>query len=276
MGRLQVSGFRYYSPELGRWPSRDPIGERGGVNLCGFVGNRPINQMDAQGQAPTTICGIDGSGNAVYCPDPPPCYNCPEVPDAPPDPLFDTRVKFMKWYRGERDDEWYRDLPKCPCRLATECYSRPDYSTPGVQNATKGYVRWVVPVNEDRSKWKGVNQYISGWDERFHPGGEMSLRSEKKKAEPGKGSTNQCIYNSRGQLITEAPAMGTVDKRDPRHFPSDVDPVKWAAMLDGFWDTTGGPLWSGRIEAGASGKYVKMYFEKRPPWNKNCPSVSAK
>jgi proteasome lid subunit RPN8/RPN11 len=26
-GRLQVSGLRYYSPELGRWPSRDPIGD---------------------------------------------------------------------------------------------------------------------------------------------------------------------------------------------------------------------------------------------------------
>jgi hypothetical protein len=28
---LRMSGARYYNPNLGRWPSRDPIGERGGT-----------------------------------------------------------------------------------------------------------------------------------------------------------------------------------------------------------------------------------------------------
>ena len=36
-------GYRYYDPVTGRWPSRDPIGERGGVNLYGFVGNDGVN-----------------------------------------------------------------------------------------------------------------------------------------------------------------------------------------------------------------------------------------
>ena len=31
------------------WPSRDPIGERGGVNLYGFVGNNPITGIDLFG-----------------------------------------------------------------------------------------------------------------------------------------------------------------------------------------------------------------------------------
>jgi RHS repeat-associated protein len=34
-------GYRYYDPSTGRWPSRDPIGEKGGVNLYGMVGNKP-------------------------------------------------------------------------------------------------------------------------------------------------------------------------------------------------------------------------------------------
>jgi len=42
-------GFRYYSPDLGRWMSRDPIGELGGVNLYGFVGNDPVNGFDVLG-----------------------------------------------------------------------------------------------------------------------------------------------------------------------------------------------------------------------------------
>jgi hypothetical protein len=35
----------------GRWPSRDPIRERGGINLYGFVGNNPINAIDVLGNA---------------------------------------------------------------------------------------------------------------------------------------------------------------------------------------------------------------------------------
>ncbi|MFN0138233.1 MAG: RHS repeat-associated core domain-containing protein [Phycisphaerae bacterium] len=36
---LSYYGYRYYSARLGRWLSRDPIGEVGGINLYGFVGN---------------------------------------------------------------------------------------------------------------------------------------------------------------------------------------------------------------------------------------------
>lgn len=40
----------YYNPEQGRWLSRDPIAEEGGVNVYGFVGNDPINYIDLLGQ----------------------------------------------------------------------------------------------------------------------------------------------------------------------------------------------------------------------------------
>ena len=41
--------FRHYAPELGRWPSRDPIEERGGINLYAFARNDGINGWDALG-----------------------------------------------------------------------------------------------------------------------------------------------------------------------------------------------------------------------------------
>jgi len=47
-------GYRYYNPEMGRWVNRDPIGERGGVNLYGFVFNSPVNFIDDLGQTPRT------------------------------------------------------------------------------------------------------------------------------------------------------------------------------------------------------------------------------
>ena len=42
-------GHRYYDPRNGRWSSKDPIGENGGMNLYGFVENRPIERWDIVG-----------------------------------------------------------------------------------------------------------------------------------------------------------------------------------------------------------------------------------
>jgi RHS repeat-associated protein len=41
--------YRYYDPSTGRWPSRDSIGEEGGVNLYAFVGNDAVNKWDVLG-----------------------------------------------------------------------------------------------------------------------------------------------------------------------------------------------------------------------------------
>jgi RHS repeat-associated protein len=46
---LYYYGFRFYEPNLQRWLNRDPIGERGGINLYGFVGNSPVNYVDPYG-----------------------------------------------------------------------------------------------------------------------------------------------------------------------------------------------------------------------------------
>jgi RHS repeat-associated protein len=48
-------GYRFYHPALGRWASRDPIGERGGLNLYGFVGNDGIRERDMIGLKRLTL-----------------------------------------------------------------------------------------------------------------------------------------------------------------------------------------------------------------------------
>ena len=47
---LYYYGFRWYDAGTGRWVSRDPIGERGGVNLFEFVENAPTLGIDPLGQ----------------------------------------------------------------------------------------------------------------------------------------------------------------------------------------------------------------------------------
>jgi RHS repeat-associated protein len=46
---LYYYGYRYYDPVTGRWPSRDPIGERGGANLYGFLINDSLSHVDFLG-----------------------------------------------------------------------------------------------------------------------------------------------------------------------------------------------------------------------------------
>ena len=48
-------GYRHYDPRLGRWLSRDPLGEEGGVNLYAYCGNDPVNRHDPLGLAITWI-----------------------------------------------------------------------------------------------------------------------------------------------------------------------------------------------------------------------------
>jgi RHS repeat-associated protein len=44
-------GFRFYNADLGRWLSRDPIRERGGLNLYQFVRNQPSRFIDPTGES---------------------------------------------------------------------------------------------------------------------------------------------------------------------------------------------------------------------------------
>jgi RHS repeat-associated protein len=78
---LYYYGYRFYNPEIGRWASRDPSSEKGGLNLYGTVWNSPIRYADPLGLAPQ-LCGIDSNGMPIYCDDPPPCHgHCPPPTD---------------------------------------------------------------------------------------------------------------------------------------------------------------------------------------------------
>ncbi|TWT45268.1 tRNA3(Ser)-specific nuclease WapA precursor [Phycisphaerae bacterium RAS1] len=63
-------GERYYDARMGRWISRDPIAEAGGVNVYEYVSNAPIARVDYHGTCPA---------------DPP--HGGP-LPSTPPPPLW--------------------------------------------------------------------------------------------------------------------------------------------------------------------------------------------
>ena len=89
---LYYFGYRYYSPRLGRWVSRDPIAERGSLNLYAYVRNRPTAITDPMGLQETT-----SQPTSQSC-----CYCGPDITQA----IIDHLNAFVARRRG--------DLPAWP------------------------------------------------------------------------------------------------------------------------------------------------------------------
>ncbi len=64
---LNYYGYRYYDPKDGRWLNRDPMGEKGGLNLYGFVGNDRVNRSDFLGlQCGPAGYAMDGHAGTFF------------------------------------------------------------------------------------------------------------------------------------------------------------------------------------------------------------------
>jgi RHS repeat-associated protein len=55
---LYYYGYRHYDPSTGRWLSKDPLQERGGINLYAMVGNDPLGLWDLLGLQ-ASVCDQD-------------------------------------------------------------------------------------------------------------------------------------------------------------------------------------------------------------------------
>jgi RHS repeat-associated protein len=132
-------GYRYYSSATGRWVSRDPIGERGGLCIYGFVRN------DA-------ICRIDLLGNQECCgprePHKPsdPLDICAAGPPAPPKPGDKDRM--------HPDPDWFKNPPDegkpCCCTPAAKLlrFYRTD-PPPTIGEKDSAGRKWTINMSVD-------------------------------------------------------------------------------------------------------------------------------
>jgi RHS repeat-associated protein len=196
-GLYQVR-HRYLHPTLGRWLSRDPIGEVGfetlrhgranvhgaGPNGYAYVRNQPLQK-------------VDPLGLAEHWPTWPPILPPSKPIPFKPCPPFDCK----KWANENKD--WLAGLPDCPCSIN----GNPD---PNV---------WYNPGPADQS---------------YHPGASQCMRS--KPATDG-GPGQQCCYDTSSNLITGGAGAGTPDKVAPvgpvdalDHYFYDVVPFNKCAL----------------------------------------------
>ena len=250
---LVYYNYRYYSPELGRWINRDPIGEAGGLNLYNMLKNNAISQIDQYGL--WDDMQDQTNPNSPFNPNNP--YNT--LP--PPLTLLE---KFMEWYNNEKNNmNWVKRLKPCPKHITKDIFAPIEESLDYYLNATNRnqvptlwnsqYMKRII-ANPDPNEWElqSTSNFLHpfAWvGPRYHPGGAYELRTKRPSNYGGSG--NQCIYDKCGNLITEIPTAGTADKVSPNssmflHRNQDVIPFDWAQKLG--------------LE------YIYLYYEVRPSW----------
>ena len=73
--KLQYNRNRYYSSEMGRWLTKDPLGYKDGMNMYAYVHNNPMMNTDAYGLLSITPGGggagsgssSESCGFSIYC-----------------------------------------------------------------------------------------------------------------------------------------------------------------------------------------------------------------
>ncbi len=160
---LVYYNYRYYSPELGRWLSRDPIGElklfdssMKFYKLYVFVDNQPITNTDYLGLAPTSkktkerskrncyACARGGGEDYIIIPSLEDEKKSPKMADIPKIPDFDAITK--------------REPPKGCIKRQTPC-------PPPHTRVVRLYF-WKdpsIPFGWDFHAW-GKNEGDKGWE----------------------------------------------------------------------------------------------------------------
>ena len=217
---------RDYRPWHGRWINRDPIGEVGGVNLYGFVGNDAANRQDKEGlytlqdaRNSLRIRGIAPEATKTYV------TSGRGIVGPVPIEVYSDQQVFDEWYRLEKvraRKEWWRGLEECPPRLCVVRRSE--------RWSNRSYAKNVFAKNPE--KWQEPER-PSNAELDLHPETIWSIRTKAGSSR----HANQCTYDAEGLLLRTPPDHGTVDWYHPKYFPGhyrhDVEPVYLANRLDG-------------------------------------------
>ncbi len=204
-------GKRYYNSNLGRWITRDPIEEEGGLNLYGFVQNDPVNWIDAFGTYTIDDAVKSLQKKGVLPPIASPGMSNTRLP------IYTDSQKFNEWLLlEEKLGSWWTALPKCPEKICLKSKEKAE--------------------NPDKNIWSDPNTDFTGGVilSSFHPGAKFELRTIRGVT--GAPHGNQCTYDCDGNLIRSIPAAGSVDLYGPNndfgsHQDHDVATYKLAEKL---------------------------------------------
>ena len=177
--RLVYYGYRFYAPELGRWPNRDPIGEIGGENMYCIANNDTVLFYDILGMRVDKDLGkINCSGWAVG-------ENCGVYPLGNRDGKKPTANQSASEMLAEYGFNCTKTADKCECacdetRLVFYIYNydhNPDKKDPFTD-------KWI---NSDLNDWhairaeKGCDNPCQSDGHKFDPEGSACCTKESRE-----------------------------------------------------------------------------------------------
>jgi RHS repeat-associated protein len=139
---LNLTFYRAYNPALGRWLSRDPIGEAGGVNLYGYVGNDPLNEIDPLGLDARTVSMQIGFYRFSVS------FHVPSTDYLPGEADHEAQHRYDWWY-----------YPSMPGWIAEQ----------------RGFQAQLAFIQKRRAELKAMECYPDLWKELTSPDGELSV-----------------------------------------------------------------------------------------------------
>ena len=160
---------------------------------------------------------------------------------------------FDQWKRDNPvNPTWDDKLPACPCS---------PWATRTFCDASGGFYQvkdeYIPDGWEDDLGCRGFTGMVCNWAQGLrpstHPGAARCIRSNFTTGQP----SQQCCYDSRGNLITTGVGAGSPDRNFPNHQRSDIDPWICAAELDG------------NPEEIKDGPHMREYLARRPANNSN-------
>ncbi|MCC5846437.1 MAG: hypothetical protein JJU05_19475, partial [Verrucomicrobia bacterium] len=168
-------GFRYYDPETGRWPNRDPIEEMGGLNLYGFVGNNTLSGVDNLGLVTIDIPLFPPVEVPIPrfppLPDPRnwrrpqlPTIRLPRIPRLSPPSQICVVQELYSGYRQMREantigaDNWFHCMAMC--RAARNCGNPEFTDTMGIMRELTDLIkmRFRTPTHPDGTPFTHIEQ----------------------------------------------------------------------------------------------------------------------
>lgn len=116
--------YRTYSPSLGRWLSRDPLMESGGINLYAYVDNNPVSVRD-----PLGLVGSPRRPSKKPCCKNPPLPPLPGPNGGPPEDCYkfctsNTHSCYYWCLRNCEDPQDYLDCIRACNKWLEECLKR--------------------------------------------------------------------------------------------------------------------------------------------------------
>lgn len=161
---MAVYGYRYYDPVTSRWPSRDPIEERGGLNLYVFVKNSGLNLVDLLGLAELEVdSSCEGhedllQGMTYFAEEEP--NNGAKVHRKLPDPGFSVSADAL--YNGDgtatKVPDLSRTIVSCYCenKVWKTKITKQKMPMPGTDK--NEYTEWPKDDDKTPDRWPGTGQ----------------------------------------------------------------------------------------------------------------------